>query len=211
MEALVDNSRRRGCRRPLGGRCGLVAEASEIMRPLVRLRRAISKDQLEAAAVGVVVVLSLWLLLSCVVKVQDHGAFILTVESHGLLHPDWVRGLGITFIAIEGMVSTFALALAMLSRSTASLASMLIAGFFTALAVYAAILVAFPPATPVSCGCGVGDVVGVNWTLIAFQNAGVALLASMCGVWLSWSQTTISPTQLAEHPDRSSSHTAQRI
>jgi hypothetical protein len=208
MEALVDDSRRRWRRCDLGERRGLVAKAGKTMRSLAQLRRTVNPDRLETFAVVVVVALSLWLLVSCVVKAQDHGSFVSTVESHGLFAADWVRGLGIAFIVIEGVAATAALGLSISSRRTTSFAALLVAGFFMLLAVYAAILVAFPPATPVSCGCGVGDEQAANWKRITIQNAGVALLAVICGVWLSWRQATVLPSQLAEDSSRSSAHVA---
>lgn len=163
------------------------------------LKSKVNYSRFASFATLILVGLSLWLLVSFVVKAQDHRAFISTVESHGLIASAWAPGLSVAFIAMEGFLAVIALAFSIVSRRSASFAALMFAFFFSSLSFYAASLVVIPPANPVSCGCGVGGESVANWMVIAVQNTGIALLAFACGLILArdWPRTP------REHPSGS--------
>lgn len=133
------------------------------------------------AASGLVV---LWLGLA---KLDDAGAFVAVVESHGLVPADAVQPLSSLFIAIEIFCGALILWCSLGAASRASWGAAALTALCLSMTAYAMMLVVRPPPEAVPCGCAGGGALVESWAPIMARNAwlttGAAVL-TLCFVGL---------------------------
>jgi len=131
-----------------------------------------------------VLVLSVWVLVSGVLKFADADAFQRTVYSHGALSESMSLFVGQVFPTMELIVGSLCVVLVLQGRRGCAVAGQIIGVLFLMLGGYALIVSIHPPAEPVGCGCGWSSEPVDTWSLLALRNCVIGVLVLCCSMVL---------------------------
>lgn len=131
-----------------------------------------------------VLLLSVWVLVSGVLKLAEAEAFQRTVHLHGALSESMSFIVGQVFPTMEVILGSICIVLALQGRRGCAVAGQFVGVLFLMLGGYALMVSIQPPAEPVGCGCGWSSEPVGTWSLLALRSCVIGVLVLCCSMVL---------------------------